>query len=104
MPTPPRDLRSDTRRWWKEIVAGYELESSHLRILTLAGRAWDRGEQARQVLRSGGLSFVDDHGVRRPRPEVAIERNAAILFSRLVRELRLDVAPPDDRPPRLGQR
>lgn len=102
--TPPRDLRLDTRRWWKEIVEGYELESSHLRLLTLCARAWDRGEQARQVLRTAGLTFVDGHGVRRARPEVIIERNAWIAFSRLLRELRLDVSPPDDRPRRLGER
>lgn len=102
--TPPADLSPAAKRWWLEVISEYELESSHVHLLTLAARALDRGEEARKILRRGGLSFRDDHGVLRIRPEVTVEKASAVLFARLLRELRLDVSPPDDRPPRLGQR
>lgn len=101
-PKPPRHLRPATRRWWAGIVADYELESHHLRLLTLAAEAWDRCEQAREVLAREGLIYADRFGQPRARPEVAIERDSRIAFARLLRELALDVAPPEEgRPPAI---
>jgi len=97
-PPPPKGLRSETAEWWREITRDYVLETTHLKLLTLACRAWDRVSTAREALAKHGLSFEDKHGVARPRPEVAIERNSAILFARLVRELRLSDTPEPDEP------
>src|SRR6266478_1686476 len=96
LPAPPKDFAPETSAWWSEIVNEYVLESSHLRLLTMACRAWDRAEAARVVVRKYGLTFKDAHGVIRPRPEIGIERNSAILFARLLRELRLTNTQPDD--------
>ena len=87
---PPKDLSRESARWWTNIVETYQLESHHLRLLTLAARCWDRAETARQGLRKHGLTYVDKHGVKRPSPETVIEKNCAITFARLLRELRLD--------------
>jgi hypothetical protein len=66
--------------------------------LTLAGEAWDRGQQARQEIDRHRFSFLDGNGLPRTRPEIAIERDCRLAFARLLRELDLDVAGPDGAP------
>ena len=98
---PPPHLRKTTQNWWKSVLAEYELEPHHVRLLTLAAEAWDRGQQAREVVDANGMTFNDRFGQPKPRPEIAIERDARIGFARLLRELALDVdAPEESRPPR----
>ena len=46
---PPAHLNADTGHWWASVMAEYALEPHHVRLLTLACQAWDRGELARQV-------------------------------------------------------
>jgi phage terminase small subunit len=102
-PPAPKHLASETRVWWSSVASDYALEPHHHRLLTLAGEAWDRCVQAREELARHGMTYSDRWGQPHPRPEVAIERDARIGFARLVRELNLDVDPPDERrPPRLA--
>jgi len=72
-------------------------------LLTLACEAWDRGEQARVMIKKHGLTFQNRYGEIKMRPEVAVERDCRIAFARLVRELHLDSEPAEDggRPPAL---
>lgn len=102
-PRPPTHLARPTQDWWKAVVEEYELEGHHLRLLQLAGEAWDRCEQARDALAANGLTFDDRFGAPHARPEVAIERDSRTAFARLIRELDLDVDPPAERsrPPGL---
>ena len=104
-PKPPNHLSLATRRWFEGVVSDYHLESHHIRLLTLACEAWDRGQEARAALAANGLTFVDSRGNPRARPEVAIERDSRLAFARLVRELALDAdpgTPGEPRPPRIG--
>jgi hypothetical protein len=100
---PPPHLRPATRDWFASVIADYELEEHHLRLLTLAGEVWDRGQQAREVLDREGLTYLDRFSAPRARPEIAIERDSRIAFARLVRELALDVETPPEpsRPPAI---
>jgi phage terminase small subunit len=94
-----------TRRWWVSVVATYRLEEHHVRLLTLAGEAWDRAAQAREVLARDGIVVSDRYGAPKAHPAVAIERDARIAFARMVRELDLDGEPtPESRVPRIGGR
>lgn len=104
IPLAPRHLRDDTRRWWRSVVETFDLEPHHLRLLTLAAEAWDRGQQAREVIDRDGPTFTDRFGQPKARPEIAIERDSRIGYARLLRELDLDIEPPKapGRPPRLG--
>jgi P27 family predicted phage terminase small subunit len=95
----PRHLKPATRRWWASVVADYELEPHHIRLLTLAAESWDRCQQAREAIAEHGLTFTDRHGSPRARCEVAIERDSRIAFARLLRELGLDVQPPAESRP-----
>jgi len=102
-PTPPAHLRAATQKWWSQVVADFELEPHHLRLLTLAGEAWDRTQQAREALKRHGVTFADRFGQPRGRPEVTIERDSRLAYLKVMRELALDVSEPvgDSRPPRL---
>ncbi len=104
-PPPPTHLQPATQAWWKSVVSEYVLEPHHLRLLQSACEAWDRTQQAREILSETGLSYIDRLGAPRSRPEVAIERDGRIAFARLLRELALDVeAPAESRPPALRGR
>jgi phage terminase small subunit len=104
-PTPPAHLTAASRRWWASVVAGYELDEHHRHLLTLAAEALDRSAQARRVLAKQGITTVDRYGQVRPHPATQIERDSAIRFARLLRELDLDGEPmPDPRQPRRGGR
>jgi P27 family predicted phage terminase small subunit len=102
---PPKHLRPATKKWWREVNEEFELEPHHQRLLTLTAEAWDRTQQAREVLAAKGLTFNDRFGQPKPRPEVAIERDSRIAFARILRELALDVEVPGgerSRPPQLS--
>jgi phage terminase small subunit len=89
-PQPPSHLSAPTKQWFKQIISDYELESQHVRLLTLACEAWDRGTLAREALAVHGLTYIDRFGSPHARPEVAIARDATIAVARLCRELDLD--------------
>lgn len=99
--TPPH-LRPDTKRWFESVLADYELDEHHVRLLTLACEAFDRAVAASEIIRREGLVVDGPRGMRL-HPAVAIERDARIGFARLVRELDLDCAAPPEaaRPPAL---
>jgi phage terminase small subunit len=94
-PKAPEHLKPATATWWREVMQDYDLEPHHVRLLTLAGEAWDRGVQAREILAEKGLTYDDRFKQPRARPEVAIERDSRIAFARLVRELALDIDEPE---------
>ena len=88
---PPKHLTPETATWWLSVMDEFELEAHHVRLLTLACEAYDAAQDARMVLQAEGKVFVDRFGQPKPRPEVAIQRDSAISFARLLRELDLDV-------------
>lgn len=103
-PRPPAHLQAATKRWFAAVLEDYDLDDHHVRLLTLAAEAWDRGQMARLAIADHGLTFVDRFGSPHARPEVAIERDARIAFARLLRELDLDGdgGTPESRPPGLA--
>jgi phage terminase small subunit len=96
LPAPPKHLAAETRRWFAEVCAAYELEEHQVRLLVLAGEAWDRCVEARIAINTHGLTFVDRFGSPHARPEISIERDSRIGFARLLRELNLEVSPPHE--------
>ena len=101
---PPKHLRASTRRWWISVATDWELEAHHRHLLDLACSAWDRAAAARDRLALDGLFVEDRFGALRAHPAVGIARDAEVSFSRLLRELDLDVEPPQtrsSRPPSL---
>lgn len=100
----PAHLKPATAAWWLSVQKEFVLEEHHTRLLTLACEAYDRGEQAREVLTVDGLVVRDDRRNLRPHPLLVVEKDCRIAFARLVRELGLDVDAPASaqrRPPAL---
>jgi P27 family predicted phage terminase small subunit len=100
-PKPPKHLKLATRRWFTWVLENFDMEEHHVKVLTAACESWDRMQQAREAIGKHGITYEDRFGAPKPRPEVAIERDAKIGFSRMVRELRLDLDAPESRPPGL---
>jgi P27 family predicted phage terminase small subunit len=103
-PEPPAHLSDHAKGWWRSVLADYELEPHHLRLLQAAAEAWDRMQQAREAIADhGSITFTDSQGNLKAHPAEAIERNARTAFARLVRELDLDAGAPAERsrPPAL---
>lgn len=90
----PQHLRPETRAWWRTVAADFVLEQHHLRLLTLAGEAYDRCGEAREILAKDGLTIATGDGSSKAHPAVNIERDSRLAFARLLRELDLDVEPP----------
>jgi phage terminase small subunit len=102
-PAAPPDHFSDaTKAWWIEIITTHRIERHQLRALTAAAEAWDLKEQAREILAKRGLTYEDDRGMIRARPEAAIMRDNRIGYLRAMRELGLDKAEPPDRNSTIG--
>jgi P27 family predicted phage terminase small subunit len=89
LPAPPSHLTSATQDWWRQIVADYDLEPHHLKLLEVACDAWDRMAQARATVLAEGLTVEGAKG-KRPHPCINIERDSRIAFSRILREMDLD--------------
>jgi phage terminase small subunit len=96
----PQHLKPETRAWYEKVASEYVLEEHHLRLLQLAGESWDSKQEARAGIARHGAVYTDRFGSPKARPEVAIERDCSIVFSRLLRELGLDIDQPgESRPP-----
>jgi P27 family predicted phage terminase small subunit len=101
----PKHLQKETRQFWGKVVADFQLEPHHVRLLTAACESWDRGVEAREAVTAAGPFFTNRHGELRPHPGLAVERDSRALFARLIRELNLDIDAPTEpysRSPRVG--
>jgi phage terminase small subunit len=91
LPGPPKGLRPAQRRLWREIVAAFELETHHLRILASACFELDRAEAAEETIATEGeyLTNARSHAVK-PHPAGQVARSARLAAARLLRELGLE--------------
>jgi P27 family predicted phage terminase small subunit len=93
-PVAPAYLQPATRAWWEAVTGRWELEEHHVRVLTLAAEAWDRGQQAREQIQRDGVMMPTKAGGPRLHPCVKVKEQAEIAFARLLRELDLDLDVP----------
>ena len=101
----PAHLSEPMKRFYRKIERSYVLVDHHLRLLAAACEAFDRKTEARELLEAEGLTIENRHGEKRPHPAVGIERDSAIRFARMLREIGLSDEPADNsRPPRLRGR
>jgi phage terminase small subunit len=101
----PKHLSTSAAAWFNVVVNSFELEAHHTLLLTAACEAWDRGQQAREVIAIEGAYFTDRQGNRKAHGAIQVEKDCRISFARIVRELDLNTEPPKDssRPPQLSR-
>ena len=92
----PRHLTPQTRAWWCGICREYELQSHHIKLLTLGAECLDRLGQVREILAREGLTSVTKStGALHVHPLLKTEIELKTAFCRIMRELNLDdVEPP----------
>lgn len=89
---PPKHLRKESSAFFAQVMSDYSLDSHHVILLAKACDSLDRIEEAREIIKAEGLTFLDRFGSPRANPAVAIERDNKISVARLFRELGLDLA------------
>jgi phage terminase small subunit len=98
-PTPPdplaapAHLSAPARELWRAILKDYQLEPHHMATLQKALEAFDRAEQARDIIAREGLTVEGRYGSR-PNPCVSIERDSRAAFLQGLRQLHLDLEGP----------
>src|SRR2546423_77385 len=89
-PAAPKHLAAAGRRYWRSIVAVYELRDNEGETLRFACEGLDVAAQARAELKAhGSRTFTTQTGDIRPHPCVAAENAARASFARLVALLKL---------------
>ena len=102
-PQAPKHLSSTSKKWWRQVMSDFDLESHHVLLLTSATELLDRGQDARRLVEAEGAVIPDRFGAPREHPAAKLERDSKIAFTRILRELGLDVVEAGEaaRPPSL---
>jgi len=95
-PELPQHLSARMKKWFAHVVGTRELKQHHVLLLIGCCEALDRAGEARRAVKRDGAYIKMASGEIRKHPGLAVERDALIVFSRLLRELDLDLAPPKE--------
>jgi len=85
----PNHLSPEMKKFWRDVLKDYELESDALLVLRTAAEQWDRAQQARETLATEGITLKD-----KKHPAIDVEKQAVGLFLRSMRQLGLDIVAP----------
>jgi len=90
LPKPPKTLSREARKWWRRIVAEWEVEAEGLLLLQAALEQWDAYVGARDILAEDGPVVTNpDSGVQRVHPAAHVARDSLREFRQLWRQLGL---------------
>ena len=90
-PRPPRGLGARGRAFWRQVVAGYELEGHHVEVLREVCRLLDRADALAAAVQRDGEVVPGSTGQPRLHPALAEQRQTAVAVARLLDALGLDV-------------
>lgn len=103
IPFAPQHLRKETRTWWRNVAKEWALEDHEMRLLTLACETWDRILNIRERVEEDGTFIKSRLGELKPHPGLAEERRQKATFAKLLKELDLEVEPPQTHRRRHGR-
>ena len=96
----PKYLKFDGKKFYRGVLADFEISETHdLKLLAEAASCVDRITEARKEIDKSGSYFIDRWLQPKPHPAHAVENSNKVLLARLLRELNLDIAPPENRAP-----
>jgi hypothetical protein len=94
-------LSAEAKALRTRILAEFELtDAPGLAVLAAGLEAFDRLRACQAVIARDGASFTDRFGQIRSHPLLATERDSRAAFLAALKQLRLEVEPPLDRPGR----
>ena len=95
-----KKLRPATKKWVKKVQNEWQLDEHHERLLIMAAQCWDRAQIAKTIVDTEGTVIKDRFDQPKTHPGAEIERQAMLTFSKLLREIGLDLQEPETpRPP-----
>src|ERR1017187_7437388 len=108
-PDPPAHLSDKAAEMWRAMVADYTMSGDcvGLGLLEAALSAFDRAEEAREILDKEGLTVSGDRGQSKAHPLCAVERDSRSAYIAGIKALRFDVVsarPGPGRPPGSNRR
>src|SRR5574337_988848 len=88
---PPAHLSASSKRLWSALTRDFELDdAAGQSLLVAACEAYDRAQQAREVIAREGMFTLDRFEQPKPHPAIAVERDSRDAFVRAMRALKLD--------------
>lgn len=90
IPKPPTGICSDARRFWTSVNSLYELTPDRMEALVEACHSMTRARQCRKAIKAHGLTYLDKAGQPKPRPEVAQEKAAQLVYSKMIQLINID--------------
>lgn len=101
IPKPPKELDTQGRKFWRKVLAEYDLQESHdLERLNLAAKCLDDLFEAENRVKIDGMFVTNRYGNLVEHPGIKIIKDSRTLFIKIVREMCLDITAGDSRPPR----
>jgi P27 family predicted phage terminase small subunit len=100
----PKHLNDAGKAFWKKVLSEYQFENEHdFKRLALCCECLDNIAVARKEIAEKGSFYTDRFKQPKPHPGYALIKDNMIVFTRILRELSLDIEPPADaqRPPKL---
>jgi P27 family predicted phage terminase small subunit len=86
----PKHLKADARRMWQRLTADYDIsDGAGKALLQAACEAYQRAQEARQIIDKAGAVLADRFGQLKPHPACAIERDSRSAMIAALRALRL---------------
>jgi P27 family predicted phage terminase small subunit len=97
-----KHLSKTAKKFYKDVISEFNLETHHLHLLVQACECLDRIIECRKIVKENGSFFEDRFGQPKTHPALDEERKWKTTYYRLIRELGLDLEPPGEvgRPPR----
>lgn len=90
MKKAPKHLKAPAKKLWARLLTDFQIDdSAGLALLEAACAAYQRCEEARELVRREGLTMTDRFGQTRQHPGVAIERDARAQMIAAFRALKL---------------
>lgn len=88
---------ADAERGWRGCRRQHvsPFEPVQFKLLVLADEAHERCAEARRELKRDGFTIKDCFDQTKRHPAVQIERDSRTSFSKLMRQLKLDLDPPE---------